>query len=69
MRTQQGKEGGGESCEDGREAKRHRDEHQEQATARGAEPKIYPGKLELRVHQGGHACYPAYAGANRSAVR
>ena len=31
---------GGESCEKGREAKPHRDEHQEQATARGAEPKI-----------------------------
>ena len=23
----------------------------------------YPGKLELRVHRGGHACHPAYAGA------
>ena len=40
IRTRQGEGGGGESGEDGREAKPHRDEHQEQATARGAEPKI-----------------------------
>ena len=31
----------------------------------------YPDKLELRVPQPprGHACHPAYTGANRSAVR
>ena len=51
-RPQEGEGGGGESCEKGREAKPHRDEHQEQATARGAEPKIPSGKLELRVPQG-----------------
>ena len=39
-RPQEGEGGGGESCEAGREAKPHRDEHQEQAAARGAEPKI-----------------------------
>ena len=41
-RPQEGEGGGGmkELCEEGREAKPHRDEYQEQATARGAEPEI-----------------------------
>ena len=39
VNRQEGEGDGGESWEAGREAEPHRDEHQEQATARGAEPK------------------------------
>ena len=53
-RPQEGNGSGGAGCEKGRKAKPQRDEHREQATARGAVSRRYPGKLSgaIRVPQG-----------------